>query len=311
MDEQGKRKYQLRELCETLLLLEGHLTNFVKNRDEVICCDCGKKHAMVLSAVAKESIGMLPELAPTLRRLTVWADTQFETFEVCHLEEGLADRLVGEARGFRLEFMRALEGMAAPRTAQPAASDAVAGAASSPHLQEAGPPPSMLHAHGYNPSLLEGEDDLVIHAIPDALCMGGIVIDRDRARRHPCLRFRADGGEIVFAKGVVGALTKEEQDDLCVHGYIEGAGPGAEHIHARVGQFQGASQKCRSLSAGIADPAERVRTYVRCMAEELKGHAPIVEAPSPAPEIRPVPPPEVPPVRRLRPGRRTSPISPA
>lgn len=275
MDEQRKRKYQLRELCKELLLLEGHLGNYSRAEDGVICCDCGKKHAMALAALAKESLGILPELASTLQELVAWADAGFSTFEVCQLDTELTARLVGEARRFRLVCMRALEGMAAPTPAQPVSSGTAVGAASSP----------LLHAHGYNPCLLDGEDGLLLHAIPDALGMGGIVIDAERAKRHPCLRFAADGGHIVFAKGIVGALTAAEQTEFCGQGFIEGSAAGAEHIHRRVERFKAGSTKCHSLAAGIADPAARVRAYVECMGLELRATPPPPEPPAHVPSL--------------------------
>lgn len=277
MTEQEIRRYQLRELVKKLTLLEGHLANFAPGGQEPICCHCSNKHAFEIEALAEEAVSVVNDLAPLMRDVAAWAKEHAATFERCDMDNALADRLVGEARAFRKQIMAAMEGAPAPVTAQPASSGVAIGAGHS----------FLLHAAGYNPCLLDGEDSLMIHAIPEGLGMGGIVIDRERALSRPCLRFGTDGGAIVFAKGVIGALTPEETRELCVRGFVEATGASEVHIRERVGAFRGAAKSCREQVGTIVDPAERVRAFVRCMQGELKGKPTTPPPPPPPPPTAP------------------------
>jgi len=287
MNDQEIRRYQLRELAKKLTLLEGHLANFTAEGRQPICCHCSTKHAFEIEALAEEGVSVLNDLAPLMREVAAWAKEHVATFERCDLDEAVADRLVGEARAFRKQLMAAMEGAPAPVTAQPASSGVAIGAGHS----------SPPHLAGHNPGLLVGEDPLIIHSIAEALGAGGIVIDRERAMSRPCLRFGTDGGAIVFAKGVIGALTPEEQRELCVQGFMEATGESEAHIRERVGAFRGAAKSCREQVARIPDAAERVRAFVQCMQGELKAASAKVEFPPPSPGPVLPPAPSAPPWR--------------
>jgi hypothetical protein len=268
MGDRGIAEYQLRELAKQLTLLEGHLRNFQPQAGEQICCHCSEKHAFNIEALAEESLNILPDLAPTLRRLAEWARKNQAFFQACEMDEADANRLLEECRGFRKPIM---DPMQAKRGRN--------GGGLVPQVEDA-----ILHAHGYNPGLLHGEDELLIHAIPDAMGMGAIVLDREKAMAHPCLRIRADGAELVFAKGAVGALTPEEQKELCGKGYVEPSAASQEHYAKRLETFKAASRHCREAVRSLGVPRARVEAYVECMRAQLSGkeylpHAPVEVAP--------------------------------
>lgn len=43
--------------------------------------------------------------------------------------------------------------------------------------------------------------------------LSGIVIDEERARTSPCIRI--DGTNLVFSKGIIGTLNKEQREKYC------------------------------------------------------------------------------------------------
>lgn len=138
MTESEIRRYQLRALVQELYLLEGHLGNFQPGLEKSICCHCSSKHTMGLEALAEEGVSVLNDMAPLMWQIARWAGEHEGTFQRCDLDETLAGKLAGEARGFRKELMTALERVAARATAQPGTSGPAVSAASSPPLHLAG-----------------------------------------------------------------------------------------------------------------------------------------------------------------------------
>ena len=107
-DERQIRLYQLEQAVKQLVLVEGHLTD-ARTAGSPLCCHCISKHAFALQALAEESAGILPELAPPFRDLGRWAQEVQGEGDRCQLADTDLTRLTERARAFRKDLMAALD----------------------------------------------------------------------------------------------------------------------------------------------------------------------------------------------------------
>lgn len=91
----------------------------------------------------------------------------------------------------------------------------------------------------------------------------GIVVDKERANRSICERVK--GTNLVHAKGVVGALSREQIDELCPT-IVDIERPKYEE---RIDEFKRAVSICKEQTKDIVG-ADRVRAYIECMSKEAK-----------------------------------------
>lgn len=103
---------------------------------------------------------------------------------------------------------------------------------------------------------------------PHASHHGGYVIDLDRAQRTPCTRLDiGEGFGLVFSKGVVGALSPDQQTELCLAGFEDEAPSPAQQAHLRA--FAAASEYCATQTKGL--PTEQhVDAYYSCLGKEVR-----------------------------------------
>lgn len=117
-----------------------------------------------------------------------------------------------------------------------------------------------------NPDTVEHQMDvwLLLHSIPAAHGSPGIVVDADVAARTPCTVYSIDGSEIVFSKGIIGALDKAQKEAYCpTKEYKKSPG-----IEKRLRNWQEAVNICKTEIADIPK-GERLEPWLSCMGREL------------------------------------------
>jgi hypothetical protein len=96
--------------------------------------------------------------------------------------------------------------------------------------------------------------------------LGGIVIDDAVARTSPCHRMRINGGELVFSKGIVGALDEGQRELYCPETIEVELTPEQQK---RYGIFKDAVVVCQTRIQDIPK-GERLGPWLKCMSEETK-----------------------------------------
>ena len=87
--------------------------------------------------------------------------------------------------------------------------------------------------------------------------IGGIVIRPTIAKETACTCFDLDGEDLCFSKGVIGALTNEQEIKYCpIKVHRE-----SEKLSRRVNKFRAAVKKCRTRG---------IREYLACMRSSLR-----------------------------------------
>lgn len=95
----------------------------------------------------------------------------------------------------------------------------------------------------------------------------GYVVDEGLARSTPCVGYRLDGGELVWSKGITGALDEKQRALYCGE-MVWKEEP--ERLKQRVAVFKQAATVCRDRVAALEDPVERLVAYRQCMSEEAR-----------------------------------------
>lgn len=91
----------------------------------------------------------------------------------------------------------------------------------------------------------------------------GIVVTEELARISPCIRIK--GTDLVFTKGVVGALSKEQRDKYCPT-IIDVE---RHEFRKRVARWSEAVKTCKERTKHLSG-ADRVKAYIECMSEEAR-----------------------------------------
>jgi hypothetical protein len=110
----------------------------------------------------------------------------------------------------------------------------------------------------------EGEKlphSLLLHSIPHIKGSPGILIDEEVARKTPCIRYTYDGSELVFSKGIIGALDEGQKIKYCPS-FIE------KGEHVRLKHFVEAARVCKEEIGKL--PPDHLVPYLQCMSKELK-----------------------------------------
>jgi len=96
----------------------------------------------------------------------------------------------------------------------------------------------------------------------------GIVVDPGVARATPCTRFDLGGdSELVFSKGVIGALDEPQKALLCTETVTKPLSPEQER---RLRGWREAAATCKGEIADVPD-GEKLEPWLTCMSRELKG----------------------------------------
>jgi rubrerythrin len=101
---------------------------------------------------------------------------------------------------------------------------------------------------------------LLLHAIPEAYDMGGIVVNEERARTGPCTCY----SNICFHSGIIGSLNAGEREQYCKE-RVEKSSPA---MAARLQHWNDAKNVCKQ-KAQTLPKGERVIEYTHCMGTEL------------------------------------------
>lgn len=104
------------------------------------------------------------------------------------------------------------------------------------------------------------EMDLVLHSVPEAEGLGGIVVNPEIASQGPCTCY----DNICFHKGIIGALSSAERATYCKE-VVEGTSPGMKR---RLVKWREAKEVCKAKAEGLPK-GEKLQTYISCMGIEL------------------------------------------
>lgn len=97
---------------------------------------------------------------------------------------------------------------------------------------------------------------------------GGIIVDRDKAMAHPCTRVNlGDGDYLVFAKGVIGALNAQKENELCVQGFVDEQPSPAQARQLR--KMATVSHQC-SIQSKDVPKDDHLQVYFACVGQGLK-----------------------------------------
>ena len=91
----------------------------------------------------------------------------------------------------------------------------------------------------------------------------GIVISEEVAKLAPCMRVK--GTDLVFTKGVVGALNEKQRSEYCPT-IIDVERPAFE---ARIERWKGAIKICKERTKHLSG-GEKLKQYVNCMSIEAR-----------------------------------------
>ncbi len=111
-------------------------------------------------------------------------------------------------------------------------------------------------------------ETLLLHSIPEAFGMGGIVVNPELAAISPCECTKVDGSELCHSKGIVGFLNEAEKSKYC-HPKVYTQSPALEK---RLGEFKEAVAVCKAEVATMPK-GEKLGPYLNCMGTELKRRA--------------------------------------
>jgi hypothetical protein len=102
---------------------------------------------------------------------------------------------------------------------------------------------------------------------PQARGSPAYVVDADRAKSRPCTRLDlGDGTSLVFAEGVIGALSDAQAAELCGAGYADTTPEPA--VRTRLKALADAAPVCSLVAQGATgDPLD---AYYGCLGGELR-----------------------------------------
>jgi len=101
---------------------------------------------------------------------------------------------------------------------------------------------------------------LLLHAMPEAFDLGGIIVDEAKASAGPCSCY----GNVCFHSGIIGALNQGERTQYC-KGVVEKTSPA---MTTRLQHWNEAKNVCKTQIAGLPK-GDRLQTYIHCMGTEL------------------------------------------
>lgn len=101
---------------------------------------------------------------------------------------------------------------------------------------------------------------LIMHSMPEAEGLGGIVVNPDIAARTPCTCY----GNICFSRGVIGALNESERAAYCPS-IVQKTSPA---MTRRLEKWQESKEICKTKAAEFPK-GERLIPYTQCMSMEL------------------------------------------
>lgn len=91
----------------------------------------------------------------------------------------------------------------------------------------------------------------------------GIVISEEVAKLAPCMRVK--GTDLVFTKGVVGALNEKQRSEFCPT-IVDVERPAFE---ARIERWKNAIKTCKERTKHLTG-GEKLKQYVNCMSVEAR-----------------------------------------
>jgi hypothetical protein len=101
---------------------------------------------------------------------------------------------------------------------------------------------------------------LIMHSMPEAEGLGGIVVNPDIAARTPCTCY----GNVCFSRGIIGALNESEREAYCPS-TVQKTSPA---MTKRLEKWQEAKDICKT-KASEYPKGERLVPYSQCMGVEL------------------------------------------
>lgn len=101
---------------------------------------------------------------------------------------------------------------------------------------------------------------LILHSMPEAYELGGIVVNPDVAARTPCTCY----GNVCFSPGIIGALNQSERKAYCPS-IVQKTSPA---MMRRLEKWQEAKTICKAKAAEFPK-GERLVPYSQCMGLEM------------------------------------------
>jgi len=126
---------------------------------------------------------------------------------------------------------------------------------------------NQIKPYAYEPGI---PGELVADWVSGVSGSPGIVVDPGVARSTPCTRIDLGDGmkALVFSKGIIGALDKEQQALYCQLGYTEQEATPKQR--ERISNLSQAAKLCSAETAGIVHTEEHLTKYFSCLGRELR-----------------------------------------
>jgi len=106
-------------------------------------------------------------------------------------------------------------------------------------------------------------DDLLL-----SIALDGIVVNDEDAKRGPCECVKTDGSQICWDKGIIGALSKEQQDKYC-KGNVTYKKLSSK-MQNRLETFKDASETCEIGKVVNGMKINNFMDRIKCMSELAK-----------------------------------------
>lgn len=109
--------------------------------------------------------------------------------------------------------------------------------------------------------------DGLVATLPSLEGSPGFLVDPGVARATPCTRIElGEGREVMFSKGIVGALDEEQKALYCPETITKPVSPKQQE---RIRAFQDAAQTCKGEIESVPK-GERMRPWIECMSREAR-----------------------------------------
>lgn len=326
------REYTIREAGKSLTAIEIHLKQ--AEQDSVFCNECTQKHFLEVQKFAEEGAGFFPENRKWWEDFETWARNAARSLTLTKKKQAEFNKIAKEvskvARRYRKELVVMLEEEIERQAEQEEGLGGQkdylvghAGLGGEDEMTEDEAHRFILELAGLDAATLAQSGQ---HADLGCLLgcgsaeLGGSPVNNDvkeataRAKKDGCTcMILGDDPEskICWAKGWIGALSKDQQAQLCtVKNTTEKKAKKTSGIGRVVDRFRKANQRCREnakVSVRAADPDRTVKVfahYTGCMTKALSRGGKIPPKAEQVPELKPTEAPMVAPPESGRAGAK-------
>lgn len=106
---------------------------------------------------------------------------------------------------------------------------------------------------------------LILDMAVESLGSPGLVVDADVAARTGCRCYLVDGTEMCFSKGIIGTLSKAQNEAYCKIKEVLKEGALVERVKKFKEAAKAAKEKIEKIPKG-----ERLEPWLKAMGEELR-----------------------------------------